>query len=106
MWDETHNLRMVDLEVRESLNGPERNWVIGQLVARHGVNGALWGDTRARLRIEYDADVVSGLELLNLVESFGLRAQPARMAEPPECYARRGRLANAIGPLPSSATAT
>jgi hypothetical protein len=42
MWDEIQNLRRLDLEVREQLNVPERDWVIGRLVARSGVNGALW----------------------------------------------------------------
>jgi hypothetical protein len=80
MGDETHNLRTVDLEVREQLNGSEKNWVIGQLVARHGVSGALWASALPRLRIEYDADVVSGLELFDVIESFGLHARPYRPA--------------------------
>jgi hypothetical protein len=80
MGDETHNLRTVDLEVREQLNGSEKNWVIGRLVARQGVSGALWANAQPRLRIEYDADVVSGLELFDVIESFGLHARPYRPA--------------------------
>lgn len=55
MWDEAANLRTVDREVHEQLTGRERSRVIGEVVARHGVNGALWGSEAPRLRIEYDA---------------------------------------------------
>lgn len=80
MWDEIQNLRRLDLEVREQLNVPERDWVIGRLAARSGVNGALWRGTQPRVSIEYDADLVSGAELFDLVEALGLHARPARPA--------------------------
>ena len=63
VWDELQNLRTADLDVRERLNGLEKNWVIGMLVSRTGVNGALWrGENGFRLSVEYDADVVNGPE--------------------------------------------
>jgi len=80
MWDEIRNLRRVDLEVREVLNAPERNWVIGWLVARRGVNGALWRGAQPRVSIEYDADVVSGAALFDMLESLGLHARPVGLA--------------------------
>jgi hypothetical protein len=83
MWDEVQNLRKVDLDVRERLNGPERNWVIGWLVARSGVNGVLWCGAQPRVSIEYDADVVSGAELFDMFESLGLHVRPARLAPTP-----------------------
>jgi hypothetical protein len=73
----------VDLEVREQLNIPERDWVIGRLLGRSGVNGALWRGAQPRVSIEYDADVVSGLELVDMLESVGLRARPVRFARTP-----------------------
>jgi hypothetical protein len=57
MRDEVQNLRRADLDVRERLNAPERNWVIGWLVARSGVNGVLWCGAQPRLSIEYAAAV-------------------------------------------------
>jgi hypothetical protein len=80
MWDEIQNLRRVVLDVREILNAPERNWVIGRLLARSGVTGALWRAAQPRVSIEYDADVVSGAELFDILESLGLHARPARLA--------------------------
>ena len=77
-WDELQNLRTADLEVRERLNGLERNWVIGMLVSRNGVSGALWrGENGFRLSVEYDADVVNGPEILDLLQTCGLHAKPA-----------------------------
>lgn len=83
MWDEIQNLRRVDLEVREQLNPRERNWVIGRLVARSGVSGALWRGVEPRVSIEYDADVVSGAELVDMLELLGLHARPVRIARTP-----------------------
>jgi hypothetical protein len=80
VWDELQNLRTAELEVRDRLNGPEKNWVIGMLVARPGVNGALWrGANGLRLSVEYDADVVNGPELLDVLQTCGLHAKPARV---------------------------
>lgn len=78
MWHEAQNLRTVDFEVREQLNGLERSWVIGRLVAQNGVNGALWRGDEPRVSIEYDADIVSGADLFDLLELCGLHARPAR----------------------------
>jgi hypothetical protein len=69
------------LVVRERLNGLERSWVIGALVRHSGVTGALWrGEDGLRLSVEYDADVVNGLELLDLLQTCGLHAKPAPLA--------------------------
>lgn len=78
VWNELQNLRTADLEVRERLNGLEKDWVTGLLVSRNGVNGALWrGENGLRLSVEYDADVVSGDELLDLLQTCALHAKPA-----------------------------
>jgi hypothetical protein len=79
MWDEIQNLKTADLQVREQLNSLEKTWVIGRLVSHSGVNGALWRgqDRGLRLTVEYDADVVNGPELLDLLQTCGLHAKPA-----------------------------
>jgi hypothetical protein len=78
VWDKLQNLKTADLQVREALNGPEKNWIIGLLMSQNGVNGALWrGENGVRLSVEYDADVVNGPELLDLLQACGLHAKPA-----------------------------
>jgi hypothetical protein len=80
MWEERQNLRTANVEVRERLNGPERNWVIGRLVAQKGISGALWRPEQpSRLTVDYDADVVKGAELLDVLRVYGLHARPARI---------------------------
>lgn len=80
MWDEGQNLRKADFGVRESLNGAEQTWVIGQLVAHNGVNGAQWCSAPLlRLSVEYDADRVTSGDLLDLLELYGLHARPVRL---------------------------
>lgn len=83
MWDDIQDLRTVELEVREPLNGAERDWVIGRLLDLNGVNGALWRGAHPRVSIEYDADVIGGIELVDRLESFGLHVRPARHALTP-----------------------
>jgi hypothetical protein len=97
MWDEPQNLRKADLDVREQLNSLERSWVIGRLVAQHGVNGALWRHGEAaRLSVEYDAYVVSGAELLDLLQTCGLHARPSRIATGPLDTAAASRSRHAV----------
>ena len=79
MWDKPQNLRTANLEVRERLNGLEKSWVIGRLVEQKGISGALWRPEQPRLSVEYDADVVKGAELLDLLQMYGLHARPARI---------------------------
>jgi len=80
MWDEAQNLRTADLVVRERLNGLEKSWVLGRLVRHSGVTGALWRGEQGRLSVEYDADLVNGLELLELLQLCGLHAKRAPLA--------------------------
>jgi hypothetical protein len=89
MWDETQNLRTADLEVREQLNGLEKSWVIGHLVQHNGVSGALWRPQQ-RLRVEYDADVLGGVEILDLLQMCGLHARPARLSAASSAASRSG----------------
>jgi len=77
------NLRTADVQVRERLNNLERSWVVGRLVAQPGVNGASWrGDSSPRLSIEYDADAVSGAELLDVLQMCGLHVRPVLLTKP------------------------
>ena len=78
MWDELQNLRTANLDVRERLNGSEKNWILGLLGSRSGVNGALWrGEDGLMLSVQYDAEVINGPDLLDLLQTWGVHARPA-----------------------------
>jgi hypothetical protein len=80
-WDGLQDLRAAHVDVRERLNDSEKNWVLGLLVSRSGVNGALWrGENGLRLSVEYDADVINALELIDLLQACGLHAKAAPLA--------------------------
>jgi hypothetical protein len=77
-WDELQNLRTADLQVREQLSDREKNWVVGQLVSRAGVNDARWRREKGlRIVVEYDADVINASELCGFLQNCGLHAKPA-----------------------------
>jgi len=87
------NRKTSTVEIRELLNPTERKRLLEQLRAKRGVCSALFSvDEPRRLRVEYDADVVSALGLLDFFESCALHAQLSLRPE------RRG-------PLPVSPSA-
>jgi len=64
------------VEVREPLNATERTRLLVQLAAKRGVCSARFTvDDPQRLRIEYDADVVSALGILDFFETYALHAR-------------------------------
>jgi len=74
--DSRGNMKTAELDVRDHLNGLEREWVIGRLISRGGVRGALYqGDDAHRLVVEYDADQVSPSDLLDFLYTCGLQAE-------------------------------
>jgi hypothetical protein len=78
MWDCLRSLKTTELVVRDHLNGLEREWVIGRLASQGGVRSALYQDDDPHcLIVEYDADLLSPSDLLDLLYSCGLQAEPA-----------------------------
>jgi hypothetical protein len=72
------NLRTSRIRLRECPIGRERQWIIGRLLAKRGVLYADYPDGAAReLVVAYDADVLSGAELLDFLDGCGLSASPA-----------------------------
>ena len=70
------NRKTSTVEMRELLNATERRRLLEQLSAKRGVCGAYFSANEPqRLSIEYDADVVSALGILEFLESCSLRAQ-------------------------------
>jgi hypothetical protein len=72
------NLKTTELEIRERLNGLERDWLIGRLVSKTGVRTATYSHADPhRLTIEYDADLFNMVELLDFLYLCGLRGRPS-----------------------------
>lgn len=70
------NRKTSTVELRELLNATERKRLLEQLGAKRGVCSAFFSaDDPRRLSIDYDADVVSALGLLDFFESCALHAQ-------------------------------
>ncbi len=70
------NRKTSTLELRELLNTTERSRLLEQLGAKRGVCSAYFsaGEPQ-RLSVEYDADLVSALGILEFLESCALRPQ-------------------------------
>jgi hypothetical protein len=74
------NLRTSQLELRGQLSGLEREWVVSRLLAKRGVEQASCADDHpCRFVVEYDADQITNLELVNLLYVCGL---PAHVVPP------------------------
>src|SRR6185503_16712839 len=70
------NRKTSTVEMRELLNATERSRLLAQLGAKRGVYSAFFSaDEPRRLSVEYDADVVSPLGILEFFESCALHAQ-------------------------------
>jgi len=78
------NLKTSIVEVRELLNATERRRLLEQLAAKRGVCGAQFStDEPRRVSVEYDADVVSALGILDFFERSALHAQLSVRRERP-----------------------
>ena len=75
------NLKNADIELRDRLNSLEREWLVGRLVSKRGIEGAEY-DSRdpSLLSVEYDADLLTNDDLLDFFYIWGLHAEPAPLA--------------------------
>jgi hypothetical protein len=72
------NVRTCEIQVRERLNGLERAWITGRLLAKRGVLDVDYREDASRqIVVEYDADVLTGAELVSFLHACGLPAKPA-----------------------------
>ena len=70
------NLRTYEIQVRERLNGLERDWIAGRLLGKRGVVDVEYRDEASpELVVEYDADLLTGADLLSFLHVCGLRAK-------------------------------
>ncbi len=70
------NRKTSTVDIRELLNATERRRLLEQLSAKRGVCNAYFSVIEPRrLSVEYDADLVSALGILDFFESCALHAQ-------------------------------
>lgn len=76
------NKRMIGITVSGQLEALERDWVVGVLASLRGVE-RVSADERnpRRLFVDYDADRVSGIDLLDYLQACGVRARATLSAE-------------------------
>lgn len=68
-----HGLRTAEIQLSADLGTREREWVLGRLMSQSGVEYATWADAHAcNLVIEYDADRLTGAELVSILYLCGL----------------------------------
>ena len=78
------NRKTSTVEMRELLNATERRRLLEQLSAKRGVCSAYFSaDEPQRLSVEYDADLVSALGIMDFFESCALHAQLSLRPERP-----------------------
>jgi hypothetical protein len=86
MRAQVRNTKISELQVREDLDFLEREWVIGRLVSKAGVQEALCRpDNPHKFIVEHDADVLDAGDLVEVLHMCGLQANvtPAPFLEQP-----------------------
>jgi len=74
-WASARELRTAEIELRANLGSRERAWIGGRLMSQPGVEDVSFSDAQVpSLLIEYDADLVTGAELVNSLYRCGLPA--------------------------------
>lgn len=77
------NLKDAQIALRDRLNGLEREWLIGRLVSKRGIERAVYDRVDpSRLSVQYDADLLTTDDVLDFFAVWGLRARPTRLAAP------------------------
>jgi hypothetical protein len=67
------DLRTAEIELRADFGARERAWIVGCLMSQSGVEDVSFSDEHVpSLSIEYDADLVTGAELVNSLYRCGL----------------------------------
>jgi hypothetical protein len=77
MWENLRNLKTSEIVLRKPLHGTECDWLVGQLESLRAVAAAEYREADSHLIVEYDADLMTGRELVDLVDACGLRPEPA-----------------------------
>ena len=73
MLDDIRNLKTSEIELRQGLPELECEWLVGQLRAHRGIAGAACANDARRLRIEYDGDTLVSGDLVDFLNTCGVR---------------------------------
>jgi hypothetical protein len=76
MLESLRNLKTSQIRLRKPPCGPDRDWIVRRLGELRAVAGANFREADSRLVVEYDADLITGDELLELIDACGLRPEP------------------------------
>ena len=71
--DSMRNLRTSEIELQQRLPQLERDWLVSQLRAHRGIAAAICASDEPRLTIEYDADRLDKTDLVDLLNTCGVR---------------------------------
>lgn len=85
------NLKDAQIALRDRLNQLEREWLIGRLVSKRGIEQAVYDRVDpSRLSVQYDADLLTTDDVLDFFQGWGLHARPTGFA--PRRWRRLGEL--------------
>ena len=73
MLGDIRNLKISDIELKQHLPTPERDWLVGQLRSRPGIAGARCAADARHLVVEYDADELVSGDVVDFLGQCGLR---------------------------------
>ena len=76
MLENLKNIKTSEIRLGKPLLGPDRDWIVHRLGELRAVSGATFRESDSRLVVEYDADLMSGEDLLELIDACGLRPHP------------------------------
>ena len=80
MFENLRNLKTSEIELRQPLPVLECEWLVGRLLAKHGVTTAKWAGNTRRLLVEHDADSFGSAELIAFLQCCGVPATEVRAA--------------------------
>lgn len=67
-----YNLKASEIELRQRLPTPERDWLVGALRARPGIAGATCASDARHLTIQYDGDRLVSDDLVAFLNQCGV----------------------------------
>jgi hypothetical protein len=79
MFESLQNLKTSEIELRQPLPVPEGEWLVGRLLAKHGVANAKWIGSTCRLLVEYDADRFGTAEIIAFLRYCGVIVAAVRV---------------------------
>lgn len=72
MWSHNRGPRTLEIQLRDRLNGLEREWLVARLTSTMGVLAALCRQDSPRLLVAFDPAEVCAEDLVDLLFSSGI----------------------------------